>query len=319
MACEGERVTTGRARWIYIAGQGRSGSTLLGMLAARAAGGFHCGELYRLPEALVAGHLCQCGAEVPRCAVWATVARRVRALTGLPSDRACLEVMRDRLRRRHLLAPVMPPARAGELALRRATERAIEDVTGSAVVVDSSKLASQLWTAAHLCRQLTVVHLVRDPRGVAFSQSRPLYDPAWRAEWAPRPPWQTALAWVRGQVTTERVVRQLRARAIISADVTLRYEDLVSDPASALERVTGTSLGDLAPTPAAVHEQHAIYGNPMRFDPGAIVPDERWRRAMGVAARSVVTAITAPLLGRYGYPLAPGRPVQRAAEPTAGT
>jgi hypothetical protein len=42
----------------------------------------------------------------------------------------------------------------------------------------------------------------------------------------------------------------------------------------------------------------------MRFATGsvAIRPDDRWRTAMPAGQRRAVTALTLPLLARYGYP-----------------
>ena len=44
-------------------------------------------------------------------------------------------------------------------------------------------------------------------------------------------------------------------------------------------------------------------GNPARFRTGSIElqPDEEWRVKMGGADKNVVTALTAPLLLKYGY------------------
>jgi hypothetical protein len=93
-----------------------------------------------------------------------------------------------------------------------------------------------------------------------------------------------------------------------SAVATLRYEDLATDPASALAPVVGDVPSGIAKAPAGTRHQHAIYGNPMRFRPGPVVPDERWRRDMGLGARLMTTMLTAPLLGRYEYRMRPGVP-----------
>ena len=52
-------------------------------------------------------------------------------------------------------------------------------------------------------------------------------------------------------------------------------------------------------------EGHTIHGNPVRFDRGAIRvrPDQEWVQAQETRDRRMVTAMTAPMLARYGYPL----------------
>jgi hypothetical protein len=48
---------------------------------------------------------------------------------------------------------------------------------------------------------------------------------------------------------------------------------------------------------------HQVAGNPMRFRTGRvdIRADEAWRTGFGAARRRLVTALTLPLLARYGY------------------
>jgi hypothetical protein len=291
------------SRWVYVAGEGRSGSTLLGSLLATALGAFDCGELHRLWVSRVDGRLCTCGAEVARCAVWSAVAEDVRDHLRLPDDEAIAEIARGRLRQRQLLGARLPGPHRDELALRWATEAAIERVTGASAFVDSSKLSSVLWTASHLPRSLGVVHLVRDPRAVAFSWSRPTPDPSLRgAPMEQKSVVRSATDWLRAHATAERVLARLEGDRVVR----VRYEDLARDPAGLVAALTGRgetvafAADDLGPS-------HAICGNPTRFRAGQRVePDERWRREMGAGARAAATALTAPLLRRFGYRLLRG-------------
>jgi hypothetical protein len=90
----------------------------------------------------------------------------------------------------------------------------------------------------------------------------------------------------------------------------LRYEDLVRDPASHINRILiETTLGEVDDLPfirgrhLTLGANHVVAGNPMRFEHEAIElrPDEEWRLKMGVASRRVVTTLTVDLLRRYGY------------------
>jgi hypothetical protein len=65
----------------------------------------------------------------------------------------------------------------------------------------------------------------------------------------------------------------------------------------------GTSIDPAARNGSAVH--HALGGNPIRFRPdrGPLRVDREWRQQLSPRARRTVTALTAPMLRRYGYAL----------------
>ena len=119
-------------------------------------------------------------------------------------------------------------------ALARHTERlgslyrAIAEVSGARVIVDSSKHVS---TALVLRRtagvDLHVVHLVRDSRGVAHSWTKEVERPETRdgRDHAPLPPGL-------GRRLVGLVQRRLRRDRAGSAcrPPSLRYEDLLADP-----------------------------------------------------------------------------------------
>jgi hypothetical protein len=50
---------------------------------------------------------------------------------------------------------------------------------------------------------------------------------------------------------------------------------------------------------------HTVSGNPNRFDTGAVElkQDRAWTNKMSPRDQKLVTALTAPLLARYQYPL----------------
>jgi hypothetical protein len=96
----------------------------------------------------------------------------------------------------------------------------------------------------------------------------------------------------------------------------MRYESLIERPREQLGRAVafaglsagGGSLGfvDDPPGSAAAVELapgHTIAGNPMRFATGRVElrSDEAWRTELPAPAARTVTALTRPLLRRYGY------------------
>ena len=98
-------------------------------------------------------------------------------------------------------------------------------------------------------------------------------------------------------------------RSTYSSYTVIKYEDLVSNPYSQLQKVMGAVGRDVAGvnlrTDASVKLglSHTASGNPGRFRTGevGISLDDEWKRAMGVFQRYLVTACTVSGLVRYGY------------------
>lgn len=89
----------------------------------------------------------------------------------------------------------------------------------------------------------------------------------------------------------------------------LRYEDFVEAPRDAVQGILEfVGEGD-APSPFAtdtsvrVSATHSIEGNASRFVQGEIEirADQEWQKKMPARNRLIVTAMTWPLLLKYGY------------------
>jgi hypothetical protein len=78
-------------RAIYVAGYGRSGSTLLGRVLAAEEQAVAVGEVKKVDSRVVlAGAVCACGCDFPTCGYWREVDRRLSDVShpsALPSDR----------------------------------------------------------------------------------------------------------------------------------------------------------------------------------------------------------------------------------------
>src|SRR5208282_2118820 len=89
----------------------------------------------------------------------------------------------------------------------------------------------------------------------------------------------------------------------------LRYEDLMRDPREAIAGVfEQLELGEadlsLIHGPnVKLRVNHAISGNPVKFNSRGVDLriDDEWRGAMRERDRKLVSAITSPLMRRYGY------------------
>jgi hypothetical protein len=198
-------------------------------------------------------------------------------------------------------------------------------VSGADVIVDSSKsipYARMLSLLPGL--DVRVLHLVRDSRAVANSWMRlkPTPDRT-KAFMDRRHPALSAWNWVVTNLGAELLLRpHLPYRRV-------RYVDLASRPLETVEQIVryvAPSVDGSARLPAelpfvdphtvTLAPTHSIKGNPDRLTNGPVPVrlDDRWRREMPPPARRLVTALTWPLLLRYGY-LSPGRSVAGDVKP----
>jgi hypothetical protein len=300
---------------IYIAGDGRSGSTLLARMLG-AIPGFVClGEVVHLWErGFAQGEPCGCGLPVPDCPFWA----EVLGLTGCGESyaRRMLELRRRIDRQRFIPFMLSPPATPEfRRLLREYTEgltllyTAALRAANARVVVDSSKHASTAFAlrgAAGL--DLCVVHLVRDSRGVVNSWMRSVERPGPGGRTVPMPRYGAAKGALRWMLTN---VECHALQAFGAPVVRVRYESLVESPRFELNRVlraAGSDVEDalLPLLPGArvrVRTDHSAAGNPMRFrnEPLELRRDDAWQWQMPSRSRRLVNFLTWPLLAHYGY------------------
>ena len=307
-----------RVKVLYITGAPRSGTTLLDQLLGQVEGFFPVSELSTIwDRGLLENWLCGCGAPFRDCDVWRKVL--AEAYGGMdavdPREMLRLQLRATRIRRLPRLLLGRWTGRPDRDVLGRYPEelrklyRAIRHVTGCRVIVDSSKIPGYGYVLGTLPGiELYVVHLVRDPRAVAHSWMTPQPQPdrAGDHQMHRAGALESSLVWDVWNVTAEALWGRRPERYL-----RLRYEDFTSDPRAGLERVLAL-VGELpARLPfvdertVAVGPNHTVSGNTNRFERGTmeIRPSRKWMAAMKAAPRRVVTALTLPLLVRYGYPV----------------
>lgn len=300
-------------RVLYIAGTGRSGSTLLASILGQAPGFFNAGELrYIWQRGIQENRLCGCGRRFADCPFW----REVVELAGLPDAAAMAEVQARLTRIRHL--PRMgldsqsrePAIEAYRAALGR-LYRAVAHVSNSQVVVDSSKLPSYGRVLATIPDvDLYTVQLVRDPRAAATSWASLKVQPdrGVSGVFMQRlSPTRSALLWAFWNAIAGGLVGNGPARYL-----TLRYEDLIARPLDSVRRITelvGEGQVELPFRDARTVElaaNHTVAGNPDRLSSGLVTirTGAASDQSLSKRDRLLVTALTLPVLVRFGYPLA---------------
>lgn len=307
-----------RVKVLYIVGMGRSGSTILANSLGEVDGFFSAGEIcYMWRNNLVENRLCGCGAAFRECEVWSRVLERAFGGSENVDPREMMRELSAGARTRHLplmlsgsgrrrLADRMRPLLNNTGALYKA----LAEETGSRVIVDSSKepaYGRALGMAPGI--DLRVLHLVRDPRATAYSWSKkkPQPDSPDREFMVQFSPFKNSWMWDSWNGAAEALWGRDKSRYL-----RLRYEDFVADPRSNFGRILDLLDEDAEPPLAGEGEvklgvSHTVSGNPNRFQTGSVAlkPDTEWMREMDHRDRGLVTALTYPMLRRYGYPVHP--------------
>ncbi len=299
---------------LYIGGWGRSGSTLLARMLGRIAGFVSVGEVRELwQRGVIENRSCGCGSPFLRCEFWREVG--VRAYGGWSAAYAEQMVTTgrelDSLRHSGWLRKRFGSGESARAYLESLSPlyHAISEVGGDHVVVDSSKLpnyASLLAMSDEI--DLSLVHLVRDSRGVANSWRKEVARPDRAEDPGEMNRYHAAAAaarYVGYNGLTELLARHTRLAT------RLRYEDLIDQPRASIE----TMLAALCKSaPADAFEwldgnladlgfDHTVDGNPMRMQRGVVQlkSDQTWRVQLPKSEWLVVTGLSLPMLWGYGY------------------
>jgi hypothetical protein len=190
--------------------------------------------------------------------------------------------------------------------------QAVQETTGSRMIVDSSKFP----TYGRVLEMtpgidLYVVHLVRDPRAVAYSwlRKKPQPDTDKLPYMLQMNTVKSSLLWDAWNASSEAFWRGFSGRYM-----RLRYEDFVEKPRRVLKDILSMLHEDtrgltfVGERDVELRVSHTVSGNPNRFQTGVVrlQPDNEWIHRMKLRDKMLVTLLTLPLLAKYGYPIVSG-------------
>lgn len=242
---------------IYIAGYGRSGSTLLDCLLARKPGNFGGGELTNLFDEMYRDRTCSCGVSLSACELWSEI------LTEIEPDRTEPALAKEARRAERLFLPSVHEKYLGawkRIILALSERRQIR------FLIDSSKTSRLAFRRPLLLRKIGckvyLIHLIRRPEGVVHS----LRKGSNKALEAGRSAtiggyWiRGVFGWFVANMLVERLVGRHHFERLI-----VRYEDLVQQPEVELARIADmTGAENLRGPDIEEFVDHGISGNRMR-------------------------------------------------------
>ncbi len=309
-----------RTRLVYIASIGRSGSTLVEVLLGAHSQIATVGELHLWPHE-IRGHgrrlPCGCGLPMLECPFWDEMRRRVDPLAA-PAPRI------DAFREAHTGGRTLRPDRLRDFVPRssdggpggvpddiatyadnndrayRAFLDCTQERTGARPrwLVDSSKDPYRLlWLLRSGRFDLTVVHVVRDPRG--FVNSERANEGVGGLDLL-RLAARKSGAWV----AVNRMVRRCGRMVPAGRYVLVPYERLATETRPVLAELCltiGCSFEDDMVQGLSAAPFHAVGGNPMRHERREVRLDEAWRSALPPAAQRVTRLVTAGHRRSFGY------------------
>ena len=290
---------------IYIAGSGRSGTTIMDRVLGTLDGVTSLNQIYPFGEP--ERRYCSCGDNVGECPFWTEV---MQNSAMLPSDTGRLIELREKVDHTKYLPLLF--TKAGRKLLNgnlqeyldrlRDLYSAIAVASEGDILVDSSKVASRALILSMISEfEVYVVHMVRDARGVLFSWQKKkerkggyLTGPGMG---------KTLRYWITDNIGAEML-------SVQTPYTRVRYEDFAECPRKvvaqiqdAIPPISTKSLQFIDERSINLGTVHSISGNPDRFHKGetTIRVDDQWKESLEPMKKMTTQWIVYPLLRRYDY------------------
>lgn len=298
-------------RIVYIAGAGRSGSTILDIVLGANHKVLGMGELNNLfTSGWSNNEYCSCGQRANSCPFWGKVKTEwERDATITLSQYIHLQSKYIRFRSLPRLW-LQKFSKSSQFKIFEYETirlyRIIAETSDATVLVDSSKLPYRLLALKIMGFNPGVVHLVRDGRAVLNSLKKEFkadLKAGVQNDINPKSTIRTAIFWLLANNLTAHFRKNLRY-------ILVKYEDFISDSIGELERIENAfsiNLGDsknLIANQKSIVKGHTIAGNRLRMQKEIKIkshPDESWREKVSSSSVKRFELIAGSLLSKYGY------------------
>jgi hypothetical protein len=289
--------------WMIV-GRGRSGSTLIGNVLNEISYITHVGELrYVWDISINEGRECACGKKMPNCSFWSPVYSEIYNCLGEEGvNEASIRSKRLPTHTEVALKKAMGKRiNINEVYLNRISKlyKSIGKYTKSKVILDSSKFPVHAMCLQQVPEiNLSVIHLVRDPREVAESWMSKKEPSSVSAQYMPTHGHvKESFKWTVWNKVAESIV--INDRYII-----VRYEEFCKKPQSTIDEIISKfgKKGEKIITDKKVHlgENHSLWGNPSRKLRGKVKIENK-NKGNFSAKKIVVNMMCRSSMKKYGY------------------
>lgn len=307
-----------KTKVINITGWGRNGSTILGKILGEIDGFFFGGEIRTIwNKVLPENRLCGCGTHIKECTLWKSVFQEAfNGIENIDIDKM-KSLCEKYLRNKNIPCIFLPGVKSfinSNLSFYMSNHgkllNGLSHISNSRVIIDTSKspiyglLLSQMKDIDPY-----FIHLVRDPRGIAYSrQKKMLVQPDENQPLIMKQenPVLSSLLWNLRNTAAEHLCKNLKNKYLF-----FRYDDFILNPKATITKILdlvnekSSSLPFTSDHEVKLGGNHSVWGNPNRFESGTVKLklDEEWKENLNKKDRLISTLITFPLLKKYGYKL----------------
>lgn len=296
-----------RKSLIYIASDGRSGSTLLGLLLNGLNNVWGVGEAYVLFWELISPQFgCGCGKNLKECPFWSPI---INDLSNRIDIKKNISLFRDSwrggrvIRIKDLFEIFFGWLRFDGNGLKYFCEgnklffsmvsNGLGKIKDADYLVDNSKDPYRLfWLIKCDCFNIKIIHIMKDPRAFVYSMTKTNVNFFARI----RKTIRMSLRYVIENYLIERVSSKIPAECTLL----LRYEDLAVNQRQFLEKICDWLNIDYNTDKVDLNDvkNHIIGPNTIK---GEILLDEKWKSELPKFNKFLVVLITYFFAKRYGY------------------
>jgi len=297
-------------RVIYIAGYGRSGSTILDILLSQSDQISGFGELTNLMEnGWINNEYCSCGDRINECKFWAKIKKSWEESSPISVNEYI--ILQKRYLNKYSIIKLLKNSIFKSKKFKKFEESTIllykllSKNSDKSYIIDSSKSPIRMYALKIMDINIDVIHLVRDGRAVANSLKRPLKKDLKKGiqeDINSKTVYKTILAWMFSNMLVRILSNKLNYLVV-------RYEDLINDGERTIKNIEKKLDINLQPTinkirnNEVLNKEHIAAGNRLRMQDNLKFKGHIYSKWNYLSSREVkiINKIAGRSLKKYNY------------------